>query len=254
MSIPEPRISFATENAILLQFAESALNAPTDSLQNRLHALARTLLTAPESRVLLEDAVVGPGNLLLVLHDGRHAEALLEHAEALWLDASALPAHSHRVVSIPVQYGGVEGPDLEQVARAIRLTPDEIIARHSQAHYRVHCLGFLAGFAYLGGLDARLHCARKQTPATRIAPGSIAIGGGNTGIYPTESPGGWHIIGRTRVRLFDPTRAEPALLQAGDEVRFRLTDVDSDTEVAVRLFSDNVTLDSVTPGERRSDD
>lgn len=219
MSIPEPRISFATENAILLKFTEPSLNA---RLQNRLNALADALQSKAEVCALLEDVVVGPGSVLLVLYDGRQATSVLQQAEVLWLDVASLPERPQRTVHIPVRYGGASGPDLEHVARLTGLDPEEVILRHSQGTYRVHCLGFLAGFAYLGGLDSRLFCARKTTPALRVAPGSIAIGGQNTGIYPTESPGGWHIIGHTELRLFDPAGQEPTLLRAGDTVRFEI--------------------------------
>lgn len=222
MSIPEPRISFATENAILLKFTESSLNAPSDRLQNRLNALADALQNQTEMCALLEDVVVGPGSMLLVLYDGHHATSVLQHAETLWLDVASLPERPQRTVRIPVRYGGESGPDLEHVARLTGLEPEEVVLRHCQGTYRVHCLGFLAGFAYLGGLDSRLFCARKTTPALRVAPGSIAIGGQSTGIYPTESPGGWHIIGRTELQLFDPTGQEPTLLRAGDIVRFEI--------------------------------
>src|SRR5690554_736681 len=239
MSIPEPRISFATENAILLKFAEPSLNVSSDHLQGRLHALARTLQMKAEARALLEDAVVGPASLLLVLYDGCHAEPLLRQAEALWLDAASLPDHTSRVVRIPVRYGGEMGPDLEHVARATGLAPQEVIARHSQGRYRVDCLGFLAGFAYIGGLDSSLYCARKTVPAIRIAPGSIAIGGTRTGIYPTESPGGWHIIGRTGLCLFDPARPEPSLLQPGDEIRFEIMPDDASTDAMFQRPEDS---------------
>lgn len=230
MSIPEPRISFATENAILLQFAEPSLNGPSDDLQTRLHALADALHDNTEVQPLLEDVVVGPGSVLLVLYDGRQAAPLLQQAEALWLNVASLPERPSRTVRIPVHYGGEFGPDLEHLARLTGLDPDEVVMRHSQAIYRVHCLGFLAGFAYLGGLDSRLFCARKTTPALRVAPGSIAIGGQSTGIYPTESPGGWHVIGQTMLRLFDPAGREPTLLRAGDSVRFEVaTDPPGDT-------------------------
>src|SRR5690554_6104336 len=222
MSIPEPRISFATENAILLKFTEPSLNAPSDHLQSRLHALADALQDDNRARALLEDVVIGPGSMLLVLYDGRQAAPLLQWAESLWLNVASLPERPSRTVQIPVHYGGEAGPDLVHVARLTGLEPEEVALRHSQSTYRVHCLGFLAGFAYLAGLDPSLHCARKATPALRIAPGSIAIGGRNTGIYPAESPGGWHIIGHTKRRLFDPAQHEPALLRAGDTVRFEI--------------------------------
>lgn len=126
-----------------------------------------------------------------------------------------------RLITIPVCYGGADGPDLEEVAERTGLPVDEVIARHSGAEYRVAMLGFLPGFPYLMGLDPRLAVGRKETPRVRVPAGSVAIGGSQTGVYPCESPGGWQLIGRTQVSLFDASARAPALLAPGDRVRFR---------------------------------
>ncbi len=128
-----------------------------------------------------------------------------------------LEAKSMRTVEVPVVY---DGEDLSEVARQTGLTNDEVIARHSGRDYRVWLLGFAPGFPYLGVLDEALHLPRRNTPRPRIAAGSVAIAGGQTGIYPSESAGGWHILGRTAAKLFDPQTAEPFLLRPGDTVRF----------------------------------
>ncbi|MGN7471203.1 5-oxoprolinase subunit PxpB [Brevibacillus sp. SAFN-007a] len=125
-----------------------------------------------------------------------------------------------RLIEIPVCYGGVFGPDLPDVAAYHGMTPDEVIRIHSGQEYLVHMIGFAPGFPYLGGLDKRLATPRRQSPRTAIAPGSVGIGGEQTGVYPIESPGGWHIIGRTPERLFRPEEQPPSLLRAGDRVRF----------------------------------
>ena len=126
----------------------------------------------------------------------------------------------HRVVKIPVCYGGDFGPDLPDVAEHAGMSADEVIAIHSGHDYLIDMLGFLPGFAYLGGLDERLHTPRLATPRTRIEPGAVGIGGAQTGIYPLASPGGWRIIGRTPVRPYDPDREPPILYAAGDYLRF----------------------------------
>ncbi|HKB89987.1 MAG TPA: 5-oxoprolinase subunit PxpB [Opitutaceae bacterium] len=125
-----------------------------------------------------------------------------------------------REIKIPVCYGGEYGPDLADVAKHTQLDPEEVIARHHQATYTVYLLGFLPGFPYLGGLDPQLATPRRATPRLRVPLGSVAIGGEQTGVYPLESPGGWNIIGRTPLRLFDPSQVPPALLQPGDLIRF----------------------------------
>ena len=119
--------------------------------------------------------------------------------------------------TIPVRYDGV---DLESVAAATRLTADEVIEVHSSRTYTVDLLGFVPGWAYLSELDPRLHIPRRPQPRPRVAGGSVAIAATQTGVYPLDTPGGWHIIGKTDIALFDPSRNPPALLKAGDTVRF----------------------------------
>lgn len=126
-----------------------------------------------------------------------------------------------RTIEIPVCYEPVFAPDLGEVAEHCRLSPNEIIALHSRAHYQVRCVGFTPGFPYLSGLPRELAMPRRTTPRTRVPAGSVAIGGSQTGIYSLPSPGGWNLIGRTPLRLFDPERQLPALLRIGDRVRFR---------------------------------
>jgi KipI family sensor histidine kinase inhibitor len=130
------------------------------------------------------------------------------------------------LIEIPVCYGGDCGPDLAEVAAHVGLHCDEVIARHSAAEYRVAMLGFAPGFPYLFGLDASLHLPRRASPRTRVPAGSVAIGGAQTGIYPRELPGGWQIIGRTPLTLFDPARDPPALLAPGQRVRFKVIEAD----------------------------
>jgi inhibitor of KinA len=143
-----------------------------------------------------------------------------------WIEAAAAtvdrrPPTAGRLVTIPVCYGGEYGPDLEAVAAAHGLSAAEVVALHSSGEYFVSAVGFTPGFAYLGGLPARLHTARRKTPRTRVPAGSVAIGGAQTGIYPFETPGGWNLIGRTPWRLFSAPARPPALLQMGDRVRFQ---------------------------------
>ena len=134
------------------------------------------------------------------------------------LSDSALPAP--REVKIPVCYGGQYGPDLDDVATAHDLTSDEVVRLHSGATYAVYMLGFAPGFAYLGGLPEAIATPRRPEPRTSVPAGSVGIGGSQTGVYPLVSPGGWQLIGRTPLQLFVARRDPPALLAAGDRVRF----------------------------------
>ena len=126
-----------------------------------------------------------------------------------------------RVVELEVSYGGSDGPDLIAVATQVGLSAEEVIARHSAAEYRVEAIGFTPGFPYLSGLPRELATPRRATPRTKVPAGTVGIGGGQTGVYPLESPGGWQLIGRTNAVMFDAARPEPALLRVGDRVKFR---------------------------------
>jgi inhibitor of KinA len=125
-----------------------------------------------------------------------------------------------RAVVVPVCYDPEFALDLEMVAQHCHLSPNEMVKRHAAARYQVRCVGFTPGFPYLSGLPPTLAAPRRATPRTDVPAGSVAIGGGQTGIYPLVSPGGWNIIGRTPLRLFDVERDPAALLAAGDRVRF----------------------------------
>ncbi len=135
-------------------------------------------------------------------------------------DSSAVGGET-REVEIPVEYGGEAGPDLDEVALHAGLSPAAVVALHTGAAYRVHAIGFAPGFAYLGGLPAQLETPRRSTPRPLVPAGTVGIGGNLTGVYPLATPGGWNLLGRTPLALFDPARAEPALLRGGDRVRFR---------------------------------
>jgi inhibitor of KinA len=125
-----------------------------------------------------------------------------------------------RLVEIPVCYDEAFSPDLAFVAEHAKLSIPEVIKIHSGTEYLVYMLGFAPGFPYLGGMDARIATPRRSSPRTRIPAGSVGIAGMQTGIYPLETPGGWQVIGRTPVALFDPQGQPPVLLEAGDKIRF----------------------------------
>ena len=134
------------------------------------------------------------------------------------LEAVPSEVESPATVAIDVVY---DGADLRSVAESTGLAVDEVIERHAGGVYRVAFCGFSPGFAYLAGLDPVLHVDRRSTPRTRVPAGSVAIAAGYTSIYPSSSPGGWHLLGRTDATLWDPDRPEPALLVPGTKVRFR---------------------------------
>jgi inhibitor of KinA len=124
-------------------------------------------------------------------------------------------------IEVPVCYEAEFAPDLEEVARYAGLAPEEIVRRHANATYRVSCVGSTPGYPYLSGLPPELATPRRASPRKEVPAGAVAIGGTQTGIYPRKTPGGWNIIGRAPLRLFDVERNPPALFRAGDSVRFR---------------------------------
>jgi inhibitor of KinA len=130
------------------------------------------------------------------------------------------PRGDVRLVEIPVCYDPEFAPDLDDVALHAQMSAKEVVDLHSAAEYRVSCIGFVPGFPFLTGLAKSLATPRRDVPRKEIQAGSVGIGGAQTGIYPLRSPGGWNLIGRTPLKLFDPTKEPPALLCAGDHVRF----------------------------------
>ncbi|MCL2459475.1 MAG: 5-oxoprolinase subunit PxpB [Desulfobulbus sp.] len=149
---------------------------------------------------------------------------LLRDLEAHAIKAAVQP---QATVEIPVCYGGEFGPDLATVATCNRLASDEVIRLHSQTVYRIYAIGFAPGFCYLGGLDPRIHTPRLATPRSRVPAGSVGIAGGQTGIYPLASPGGWQLIGRTPLALFDCGRTPPVPYRPGDALCFRPISADT---------------------------
>ncbi|HVV96615.1 MAG TPA: 5-oxoprolinase subunit PxpB [Rhodanobacteraceae bacterium] len=209
------------ESALLLRFGQG-LDAATNT---RVHAASATLQSAQLPGIV--DLV--PAYATLALHfdplawTDAHGGAVQAVAAAVRAVLDAPPEVSSQDstrIEIPVCYGGDEGPDLETLANHAKLDADEVVARHAAAGYRVAMIGFAPGFPYLIGLDSALAMPRRATPRTRVPAGSVAIGGVQTGIYPSELPGGWQLIGRTPLRLFDPRRDPPSLLVPGDRVRF----------------------------------
>ena len=160
---------------------------------------------------------------LLVVYDQLAVgyAGLIEQLKILAEGLEGVEIPDREVVEIPVVYGGEYGPDLGIVAQLNSLSEDEVIKRHSEAEYPIYMLGFVAGFPYLGGMDKSIAAPRKQTPRLKIPAGSVGIAGQQTGIYSVESPGGWQIIGRTPLKLYDADGEKPILLRAGQSIRFK---------------------------------
>lgn len=218
--LPDPRLIPMGDRALVIEFGDRL----DPGLNARIAAAAQHLRTSPPPGVL--DIV--PAYTTLALHydpaligaGTTPYEALSEQIER-WLHAQAdAEVPPGRLVEIPVCYGSGLGEDLEEVARQHGLTPEEVATVHASTDYRVYLLGFVPGFAYLGNVDSRIATPRRETPRSHVPAGSVAIGGNQTAVYPLATPGGWHLIGRTPVRMFTPEAEPPCLLDAGDTVRF----------------------------------
>lgn len=209
------KIVVASDSSLLVLFGDAiapgtqtkvlglfhALQARRDPRIRNLHPGYVSLLVDFDPLVMTHDEVA------VVVHSAADAE--LEQ-----------PPDAGNIVGIPVCYGGEFGPDLADVAAQAGLSAVEVVRMHSGGDYQVAFLGFTAGFAYLSGMPEALSMPRLSTPRRTVAAGSVGIAGGQTGIYPTETPGGWRLIGRTPLRMFDPQAPQPTRVVPGDRVRF----------------------------------
>ncbi len=212
------RIRAAGDAAVLVELGDGIEPA----VHRRVMALWRSLAERPLPGMV--EAVPAYRSLLVTWDpwatDGARIRAALERRLREAVDEQA-PRWRGRRMTIPVVYGGPYGPDLEAVAERVGLSPEEVVRRHSAGRYVVYMLGFLPGFVYLGGLDPALAVPRRASPRLEVPAGSVAIGGSQTGIYGRGgAPGGWHVIGRTWVTLWDARCRRPARLRPGDRVRF----------------------------------
>ncbi|GAW27611.1 MULTISPECIES: 5-oxoprolinase subunit PxpB [unclassified Carboxydocella] len=194
-----------------------------NSISKEINKKIRSLMLAIEQAELPGIMELIPTyRSLLVLYEPlawKYGDLILQ-LEKIEANLGSLKLPEPQVILLPVVYGGEYGPDLNFVSEHAKLTPEEVIKIHTGTDYLIYMLGFTPGFPYLGGMDERIATPRLQTPRTKIPAGSVGIAGSQTGVYPIESPGGWQIIGRTPVKLFDPAREKPVLLQAGNYVRF----------------------------------
>lgn len=184
--------------------------------QQRIWGLAERL----NHHEAVQEAIPGMNNLTVLLAQPQQvALDAIERLQRWWEESESL-LFEPRDIDIPVTYGGDAGPDLALVASHCGMSEKQVVEAHSSARYIVYFLGFQPGFAYLGGLDEKLHVPRRAEPRLQVAAGSVGIGGAQTGIYPLSTPGGWQLIGRTSLRLFNPQSMPPTLLGPGDSVRF----------------------------------
>jgi inhibitor of KinA len=226
---PFPAIEPLGDAAVLVTLGD-VINLEVNA---RVHELARQIRLLAERIEGIGRPVPAYATVLvpfdLELHDTAEVTTLLEPLVTAATEAPTPgePAGNDAddgtpgtLVEVPVRYGGTDGPDLDAVARHHGLSPADVIELHAGTEYRVFFVGFTPGFAYLGPLPRELDTPRRATPRERVPPGSVGIAGRQTGVYPLATPGGWQLIGRTPIALWDPRRDPPAVLRPGMRVRF----------------------------------
>jgi len=215
MIYKEPRFLTGGDRAIFVEFGDAI-----DPEINR--RVRRLMLSLQRERVRgVVEAVPTYRSLLVYFEPRQIGRSKLRetlHLLAQQTGEDGLP--KPRLIEIPTVYGGEYGPDLGFVAEHSSLSVPEVIQTHTGAPYLVYMIGFLPGFPYLGGMSPKIATPRLETPRAKVPAGSVGIAGSQTGIYPAESPGGWRLIGRTPLKLFDPGREPPGLFQAGDYLSF----------------------------------
>ena len=215
MHYEKPRYRLMGDRSVLVELG--------DEISLDVNQQIRELFVALDQRMIdgILELIPGYRSLLVVFNP---LEIELEKLKSVidetvgQLDSAQLPPP--KIVKIPVSYGDEYGPDLEWVAEYQKMTTEEVIQLHIEPLYSVYMIGFMPGFPYLGEVPDALMTPRRETPRTHVPQGSVAIAQKQTGIYPVQSPGGWQIIGRTPVSLFDPEKKQPSLLQMGDQVKF----------------------------------
>ncbi len=215
MTLPAPKLSLYGDRAILAAWDTDGFS---ETVNDAVHRLAAHLRNSAH----YIEVIPGYDSLVCVFDLAKRspAEAKRHIEDCLIRGQSTQEVAAGQMVEIPVNYGGESGPDMETICEAANLTKDEVIALHSGQDYRVCMMGFIPGFTFLSPAPEKLHHPRLATPRAKVQAGSIGIANWQTGIYGLESPGGWQIIGRSPLSIFDANRAPLFLLEAGDRVRF----------------------------------
>ena len=225
----EPRFRLAGDRGLLVEFGGTIhpeINRKVRqvfvSLEKRpIHGVTEVIPTYRSLLVFYDPFQISPEKLRAEISDRERK-----------LDTLEIPLPE--TVEIPVAYGGEFGPDLEFVARHNNLTPKEVIQIHTSGNYLIYMIGFTPGFPFLGGLSKKLFTPRLENPRQLVPAGSVGIANNQTGVYPINSPGGWQLIGRTPLKLYDPLRSPPILLKAGNYLKFKRISDDRYVEIAKR--------------------
>lgn len=238
---PELRVLAAGDTAFVVEFG----NAIDRTLNAKVMALHRAVVAAGLPGIV---ETLPTFRSLMVFYDPLTATRAELEPQVLALAAGKSErAAAGKLWRLPVCYDGELAPDLAEVAERTKMSVEQVVALHAGATYFAYVLGFMPGFAYLGGLPKQLDLPRRKEPRVRVPQNSVAIAGEMTAIYPWESPGGWHLIGRTPIALFDLRREQPILWGAGDEVQFTRIDRATHDRIAAQVADgafDHATLEA----------
>ncbi len=242
----ETKYLLAGDKALLLEFG--------NSIEEKINHKVRSMMIAIKNKDIKGIVEMTPTYRSLMLHYDPIVltyEKLIAKLKVIEQSLESIEIDLPKVVEIPVMYGDEYGPDIENVANHNKISIEEVIKIHSSRNYLIYMLGFTPGFPYLGGMDEKIATPRLMTPRTKITGGSVGIAGSQTGIYPIDSPGGWRIIGKTPLKLYDLSRKIPILLSSGDYVRFVPINEEEFKEIEIAVI--NTTYKHISyPVERRA--
>ena len=234
----------------MVNFDDALQNGETakdniDIATRKARALAERIRQAAEDGRLsgIVDLIPGLTNLLVQYDPLLVSYQQLQDAIAPWLNDLSQEKGRSRHIRIPCCYGGEFGPDLDMIAGQLNLDPDEIIARHVASTLEVAIMGFLPGLAYMKGVDDTLYLPRRKTPRPRVPALTLGIAMDQTVVYPMPSPGGWNLIGRIPIELFDPRKDNPVLLRPGDKISFYPIDINQYNEIYKAYHADQFTVE-----------
>ena len=211
----EARYLIAGDKGLLVEYG--------DKIDPEINAKVRAISLSIEKADIdgVEEVIPTYRSILITYNPTKISfKDLKENIKNMEKNLSKVELPAPRTIEIPVVYGGEYGPDIEFVAKHNGLTVEEVIDIHSKGKYLIYMIGFTPGFPFLGGLSEKLFTPRLETPRVKVPAGSVGIANNQTGIYPIDSPGGWRLIGRTPIKLYDPSKDPPVILNPGDFIRF----------------------------------
>lgn len=224
--------------AILIEWPREINSSILNNILNFQHSIENHYLLE------LESTHQAYQSLLVVFVKEIILESVISTLKSLYLSKNIAEKKISHLWKIPVCYDDAFGIDIENICASNSLSKTTLVALHTETLYKVHFIGFLPGFLYLGGLNKKLYVPRKSTPSPKIMRGAVAIGGNQTGVYPMESPGGWNVIGNSPISFFDVKKSTPCFAKPGDEIKFYAIDIKKHKEITQRISQNLFTLES----------